>query len=718
MRDALVEACAAASLQTPGRDALASLFGSVVVGKHSNVPAAFAPTAESMPSLPGAGSREPTGPAVASTKRPEVARGTKRVVAVVIGGVAMVAVAAGVLAWRGRAVEVARTTAAPSAAASATPAGSRIQVLILGMDNRSGDPLFDGAVDVVLAAAINRSPLLAARPRSALAPLAAEFDAGTEIDDRLPRLLMARDGGTVVGVRGSLSARGAGYTLTLSAVDARTGATVLDARREAADASGVVPSLGRLACDLRAALGDSPPTDPHDAEQTGMSAFIEANQETILGGALVNTGKYEDAIRHLKHAVEIDPTFAKGHWVLANVLLNAGNRVEGRREYELAVQNAGGLREVDRAKLQAGYFEAIGAYDRAIAPLEEAQRQDPRDSHTRTELTAVLVETNQTRRAVEVARATATDFPTLVIAWSNLAGAELRASDTEHAVEHARKALTEFQHPPPHASVYLALAEAMQGHAQDASEAYGRLRTHDASLATLGLADLALAEGRLTGAETLLRAGIDDDVSSHATEAADRKRVVLAEALLARGDRAGALAAARKVAPSSDPATLYGAAGVELEAGDAKGAGAIADELGKAVSQDARLFSKILEASLMRKAGKPRDALARLADARDISDAWLVHVELARAHLDLGEAALAERELRECLARRGEGTLAYGDDAPSWRLVPPVTYYLARALEVLRSPEAKATYEAYVALAARAERDPRADDARRRASKL
>jgi serine/threonine protein kinase/predicted Zn-dependent protease len=719
MRDALVEACAAASLQTPGRDALASHFGSVVVGKHSNVPAAFAPTAESMPSLPVAGSHAPTGPAVSSTKRPEVSRGTRRVVTVAIGSVALAgAVAAGVVAWRGRAVDVVRTTAAPSAAASAAPAGSRIQVLILSMDNRTGDPLFDGAVDVILAAAVNRSPLLASLPRSSLGGLAAELDAGTEIDERLPRLLLARDGGRVVGVRGSLSERGAGYTLTLSAVDARTGATVLDARREAADAAGVVPSLGRLACDLRAALGDSPPTDPHDAEQTGMSSFIEADHEAILGGALVNTGKYEEAIRHLKRAVEIDPTFAKGHWVLANVLINTGNRVEGRREYELAVQNASGLTELNRAKVQAGYFEAIGAYDRAIAPLEEALRRDPHDAHIQTELSQVLVETNQIRRAVEVAQSTTTEFPTLVIAWTNLAGAELRASDADHAVEHARKALDEFPHPPPHASVFLALAEAMQGHTQDASDAYGRLHAHDASLATLGLGDLALAEGRWTDAETLLRDGIDADVSSHATEAADRKRVVLAEALLARGDRAGALAAARKVAPSSDSATLYGAAEVQMEAGDAKGATSIADELGKAVSQDARLFSKILEGALLRKAGKPRDALARLADARDISDAWLVHVELARAHLDLGEAALAERELRECLARRGEGTLAYGDDAPSWRLVPPVTYYLARALEALHSPEAKATYEAYVALAARAERDPRADDARRRASKL
>ena len=450
-----------------------------------------------------------------------------------------------------------------------------------------------------------------------------------------------------------------------------------------------------------------------------MSSSIEANHEAILGGALVNTGKYEDGIRHLKRAVEIDPTFAKGHWILANALLNTGNRVEGRREYELAVQNAGGLTEVNRAKVQAGYFQAIGAYDRAIAPLEQAVRQDPYDSHIRTELCGVFIETDQIRRAVEIARSTATDFPRLVIAWTNLAGAELRASDTEDAIEHARKALTEFPHPPPHASVYLALAEAMRGEAQGASDDYGRLRAHDASLATLGLADLALAEGRSTDAEALLRAGLDEDVAAHATDAADRKWVALAEALLARGDRAGALAAARKVAPSSpDAATLYGAAAVLMEAGDAKGAASISDELGKAVSQKARLYSKLLEAALLRKAGKPRDALARLADARDISDAWLVHLELARAHLDLGEAALAERELRECLARRGEGTLAYGEDAPSWRLVPPVTYYLARALEALRSPEAKATYEAYVALAARAERDPLADDARRRASRL
>jgi hypothetical protein len=87
---------------------------------------------------------------------------------------------------------------------------------------------------------------------------------------------------------------------------------------------------------------------------------------------------------------------------------------------------------------------------------------------------------------------------------------------------------------------------------------------------------------------------------------------------------------------------------------------------------------------------------------------------MARAHLELEENAEAERELRDCIARPGEGALALSDVAPSARLLPPLTYYLARALEGQGRPEAKATYEAFLALLSKATRDPLAEDARRR----
>jgi hypothetical protein len=130
------------------------------------------------------------------------------------------------------------------------------------------------------------------------------------------------------------------------------------------------------------------------------------------------------------------------------------------------------------------------------------------------------------------------------------------------------------------------------------------------------------------------------------------------------------------------------------------------------------MYGLILEADVLREDGSAREGIAKLEEAQRVMDSWLGHMSLARSRLALREYAEAEPELRECMARRGEAVLVFGADAPSARLVPPLTYYLARALEGQGRPEAKATYEEYLALVPQAEHDPLAEDARRRIAKL
>jgi hypothetical protein len=416
----------------------------------------------------------------------------------------------------------------------------------------------------------------------------------------------------VLTVRGSAALKGSGYSLSITATNAESDAVVVSGARDAANGAGVVPSIGLVACDLRAALGDPPPTDPRVAEQTGLSASLEADHETLVGTRLIDLGKYEEGVTYFKRALELDPGF---------------------------------------------------------------------------------------------------------IGWTNLAGSELRASNLDRAVEVGEKTLSDFARPPPHTYVNLAVAEALLGHAGKAADAYGKLLSRDASLANHGLADLALAEGRDADATALLVKGLAADIAEKSADATARKRVLLAEARLRRNDTVGALEAAQKATSFTEPATLFGAGEVEIQARGLKGARAIAADLGKSPAQDARMYAKILEADALRAEGKAREGLAKLDLAQHISDSWLGHLSLARAHLDLDENADAEREIRVCIARRGEGALAFDSDAPSARFVPPLTYYLARALEGQGRPEAKETYEAFLALVSQGDHDPLADDARKRLAK-
>ena len=54
------------------------------------------------------------------------------------------------------------------------------------------------------------------------------------------------------------------------------------------------------------------------------------------------------------------------------------------------------------------------------------------------------------------------------------------------------------------------------------------------------------------------------------------------------------------------------------------------------------------------------------------------------------------------------------DDIPTLRYLPPLTYYLARAQEGMGTPEAAASYRAFLEMQPEAEHDPLVDDARKR----
>jgi len=48
-----------------------------------------------------------------------------------------------------------------------------------------------------------------------------------------------------------------------------------------------------------------------------------------------------------------------------------------------------------------------------------------------------------------------------------------------------------------------------------------------------------------------------------------------------------------------------------------------------------------------------------------------------------------------CLKRRGEASAVFLDDVPTFRLLPPVYYYLGRAQEGLKSPAAAESYRTF-----------------------
>jgi len=94
--------------------------------------------------------------------------------------------------------------------------------------------------------------------------------------------------------------------------------------------------------------------------------------------------------------------------------------------------------------------------------------------------------------------------------------------------------------------------------------------------------------------------------------------------------------------------------------------------------------------------GQKMEAIQSFEKAQKISNSWLGHLYLGKAYLQNGSFTEADSEFELCLKRRGEASAVFLDDVPTFRLVPPVYYFLARAQEGLKSPAAAETYRTFL----------------------
>ena len=114
---------------------------------------------------------------------------------------------------------------------------------------------------------------------------------------------------------------------------------------------------------------------------------------------------------------------------------------------------------------------------------------------------------------------------------------------------------------------------------------------------------------------------------------------------------------------------------------------------------------------------KRRDAagaLNRFREAQRAADSWLGRFGLGRAALEAGAFADAQSEFDICLKRNGEATSVLLDDVPTYRLIPTLQYYMARAQEGLHSPKATDSYKTFLAIKDKGDEQGLVADARRR----
>ena len=608
-----------------------------------------------------------------------------------------------------------RGRAAPKSAAVKTES-----VLVADFANRTGEPVFDGTLEPAFSLALEGASFVSAYSRNAARKIAAQMRPGANgLDETLARLVAVREGIHIV-TSGAVEKRGDGYEVSVRAIDATSGKQIASDQQTAGGKEAVLASVARLAAKVRRGLGDvTSESSQLAAAETYTAGSVEAAHEYAVAQDFQWAGNWDEAIRHYKKALDLDPNLGRAYAGLAAVESNRGRRSDAEKYYKEALARIDRMSDREKYRTRGGYYLLIRNPDNAIEEFTALTKQYPGDTAGIANLAGAYFYKRDMSRALQEGRRAIDPYPKNVPQRNNVGLYAMYGSDFPTAIRYQDDVL---RLNPKFVLAYVgkALSQLALGQPDDAAETYKKaaeINARGASMSAIGLADIALYQGRPADAVPLLDKGIEADTANQDGEAAAAKLLALAEAKKQLGESPAAVAAAEKaVTLARSENVLYPAAIVFLGTGREARALSLAEELSGRLEPDPQAYAEIIrgEAELAR--NKAPEAIRHFQAAKKIVDTWAGRLALARAYLAAKAYAEADTELEACVKRRGEATALFLDESPTFHFFPPVYYELGRARDGLKSAAGAAeAYKTFLAMQ-KGDANPLVAEARRRLS--
>jgi tetratricopeptide (TPR) repeat protein len=236
-----------------------------------------------------------------------------------------------------------------------------------------------------------------------------------------------------------------------------------------------------------------------------------AEAQANLGAALLEAGRYPEAVRSLQRALQLQPDYGDAHNNLGNALLALGRAEEAVASYRSALSH-----EPDNAEILTNLAQALlalGRIDESISTVRRALTLKPQLAAAHSTLGDVMLKQSRLREASESYARALQIQPDLLDALNNLAVALRLQGRTDQAELTCRKALAVN---PQSAATLAVLADAYadRGEFALAEEAFRQALTVDPELpqAWAGIAQLrrmsSADEEWLAGARRLADSGL------------------------------------------------------------------------------------------------------------------------------------------------------------------------------------------------------------------
>ena len=598
------------------------------------------------------------------------------------------------------------------------PAHAPVSVLIADFDNQANDPVFTGALEQALNIGVEGASFITSYSRTGAQQIARQLKPGSSLNGESARLVAEREGISYV-LTGAIATQGAGYLLTVAAIEPASGKERAKVQQAVSSKADVLQGITSVASQLRDHLGDTTPESVRRAnEETVTTTSLDALHSYSIAQDMSSTGRWVESIEHYQAAIGHDANFGRAYSGWATSLYNLGRRDESTKVWEKALPLMNHMTDREKYRTLGAYFLGPGlSYKEAIDNYTKLVAAYPTDRAGEHNLALAYFQGLDLPQAIAHGRRAVEIYPRDTRARNNLALYLMYAGDFKASAEEATKVL---ENNPAQYKAYLPLAAAAYASNDLAAvrNAYGQMAkigAAGASLSAYGLADLAMYEGKWQEAEKILQAGVAEDDKSNNRVARAAKHIALAEVRLAQGQNSQALAAAKEAVAIREDATLVPAALISVRAGRSADARAIADELGKQFQPRSRAYGAIVRAEISRASGRLVEGADALVPAQTLADLWLGRFVLGVINVEAGRYAAALGELNQCLKRRGEATAIFLDDVPSFRRLVPLRYWMGRAQGGLSNSSAAAEdYRAFLALRPDEARDPLVLDAQKR----
>ena len=321
-----------------------------------------------------------------------------------------------------------KSFAPPAISTSST--GNKDALLLTEFVNLTGDPVFDGTLNIALAITLEQSPFLEifndSKVRHALRLMGR--DPGEKVTRDLGREICMRQS-LKAYITGTVSSLGSNYVLTLEAANGRTGDVIGRQLEQTDSKEKVLQALGQAAIGLREKLGESLSSiDMFDAPlQEATTSSIDAFKAYALFLEYYRDGKTLEAIPFAKRALELDPNFASAYVMLAIMYYNT-NQPKLAADYAAkAFDLRDKVSEYEKLRITHFYHLMVtGEIDKGIETLKLYKRSYPRDAIPPVVLSDLYEVIGQFEKSADEARDGLRLNPNYAIAIQNLCTALLR----------------------------------------------------------------------------------------------------------------------------------------------------------------------------------------------------------------------------------------------------------------------------------------------------